>query len=68
MRLTLDYYIKLYEFSFFLLENHNLKLSNNSLHESLFIHVVYIFYLYFMSQQRDSSVRDVDYESFDSMF
>jgi len=32
----------------FIFENHDSKLSNNSLHESLFIHVVDIFYFYFM--------------------
>ncbi len=34
--------------SLFILENHDSKLSNDSLHEFLFIHVVDIFYLYFM--------------------
>jgi len=32
----------------FIFENHDSKLSNNFLHESLFIYIVDIFYLYFM--------------------
>ncbi len=32
----------------FILRNHDLKFNNNFLHEFLFIHVINIFYLYFM--------------------